>query len=405
MLKNKTKIIIIFLTLILLLSVTVVFANNETSDNGIMPISDNISIEETTNSIEDISANARLQEESYKKSDVYLTGKNVTIDYIVDGNLFVFADTVTINSQIGGDAFVFAKNLIINEEAYVFSNLFTISNSVEIKGVVYDVFALAQNLTISKGYVYRDIKVSCDTLNINGTVGRNAFVNCSNIKFNTDENTNGIIHGNLNYSSNSEISIPENVVTGEIKYSQIDTIHEKSIQSIISNYILNLGSFIAFVTIIWLICLIIAPKFLNNTHSYVGKKTLSTLCYGLLTLVIIPVACIILILLQLTSGISLVLLALYILAIIISKSLFTITANNYICSKLNINKTLGTFGMLIIAAIIIWILTQVPYIGTIISFIITTLGLGILVYSILPKKCTKNTDNEKTNTLKKEKHD
>ncbi len=33
----------------------------------------------------------------------------MTIDYIVDGNLFVMANTVTINSQIGGDAFIMAK--------------------------------------------------------------------------------------------------------------------------------------------------------------------------------------------------------------------------------------------------------------------------------------------------------
>lgn len=394
MLKNKTKIIAIFLTLILLFSPTFVFAENETSDNGAMPISTDTSTNEVENSIEDMTDNETLKEDTYKKSDVYLTGDNVTIDYIVDGNLFVCADTVTINSQIGGDAFILAKNLIINEEAYIFSNLFAISNSIEIKGVIYDVYALSENLTVSGGYIYRDIKVSCNTLNINGTIGRNAFVNCSNINFNTDQSTKGIIYGNLEYTSNSELSIPENVVNGKVTYTQISASSEMPIQSIIANYILDLGSFLVFVLIIWLICLWLAPKFLNNTNNYVGKKTLGIFGFGLLTAIIIPIACIILIFLQLTSGFSLLLLALYILALIISRSLFTITANNYLCSKLNINKTLGIFGMLIVSGIVIWGLSQIPYIGILISFITTILGLGILVASILPKK-NDNKTNEK----------
>lgn len=381
MLKNRTKIIALFLVLILLFSATLVFADNETADDGIMPISED--------NAETMNPNARVDENNYKKSDIYLSGTIVTIDYIVDGNLFVFADTVTINSQIGGDAFIFAKNVIIDEEGYVFNNLFAISESIDVKGVVYDVFALSKSLTISNGYVYRDLKASCDTINVNGVIGRNAFVNCANLNFNSDGNTNGTIYGNLSYSADSEFSIPENVVSGTIDYKALK-VAEKSIQSIVSDYIWNLGFFLAFVLVIWLICLWLAPKFLANTNSYVGKKSLSILGYGLITAIVVPICCFVLLLLQLTSGFSLFLFALYILAIVISSTLFTITANNYVCSKLKINNNLGIFGMLIISGIVIWALTKIPYVGGIMSFIITILGLGILVVSILPKKTSKN---------------
>lgn len=404
MLKNKTKIVAIFLILVLLFSTTFVLANNETNDNELMPISTDTDTDnnEISNSIEESVDNTTIQEDNYKKSDVYLTGDNITIDYIVDGNLLVCANTVTINSQIGGDAFIFAKKLIINEKGYIFSNLFTISESIEIQGVVYDVYALAKNLTLSNGYIYRDIKTSCDTLTINGTVGRNAFVNCTNMNFNTEELANGVIYGNLNYTSNSEISIPENIVSGSVNYTPTKLSAEKSVQNIISDYILDLGCFLVFVIIIWLICLWLTPKFLENTYSYVGKKSLKILGYGLLTLIAIPIACIILILLELTSSFSLLLLALYIIAIVLSKSLFTITANNYLCSKLKINKNSGIFGMLIVSGIIIWVLTQIPYIGGFISFIITILGLGILISSILPKKTSKNNLDSKKDIKKSE---
>ena len=365
MLKNKTKIIAFLLVLILAITSSFVYADNETS------------------------------KDSYKNSDVYLMGDNVTIDYVVDGNLFVMADTVTINSKIGGDAFIMAKTINVEDQAYIFSNLFAMADSIDIKGVVYDVYALAQNFTISNGYIYRDAKLCCNTININGTIGRNAFVSCSNINFNTDENDKGIIYGDLTYSTPSELSFDKNIVNGNVTYKAPKVSPEKSVREIVASYISDLGAFLAFVIIIWLVCLWLAPKFLNDTNKFVGKKTLNVLGTGLLTLIAVPIACIILLLLKLTAGISLLTVAIYILALIVAKSIFTIVANNYLCSKLNINKNTGIFGMLIVSGVIVWVISELPYVGGIVSFIISVLGLGVLVSAILPEKAKKASDTDK----------
>ena len=365
MLKNKTKIIAFLLVLILAITSSFVYADNETS------------------------------KDSYKNSDVYLMGDNVTIDYVVDGNLFVMADTVTINSKIGGDAFIMAKTINVGDQAYIFSNLFAMADSIDIKGVVYDVYALSQNFTVSNGYIYRDAKLCCNTININGTIGRNAFVSCSNINFNTDKNDKGIIYGDLTYSTPSELSFDKNIVNGNVTYKAPKVSPEKSVREIVAIYISDLGAFLAFVIIIWLVCLWLAPKFLNDTNKFVGKKTLNVLGTGLLTLIAVPIACIILLLLQLTAGISLLTVAIYILALIVAKSIFTIVANNYLCSKLNINNNTGIFGMLIVSGVIVWVISELPYVGGIVSFIISVLGLGVLVSAILPEKAKKASDTDK----------
>ena len=291
--KNKLKIIAFVILLIMLISTTIVFADNEqqilTNDQSL--VENNVSEE-----------NNISNEESYKKSDVYLAGEDVTVDYIVDGNLFICANTVTINSQIGGDAFIMAKKIVIDSEGYIFSNLFAMAESIEIKGVVYDVYSLSKDLSISKGYVYRDLKSACETLNVNGIIGRNVYAAFSNIFFNNEENSKGIIYGNLNYSSNSQASIPENVVNGEVKYHETTTETEAiSAKSIIIDYIISLIKFIVFVIIIWLLCLWLAPKFLDSTNKYVGKNTLSVFGFGLLALFAIPVLCVILLILQLST--------------------------------------------------------------------------------------------------------
>ena len=396
MLKNKTKILVFLLILAISLTTSFVYADNETTlEDDIIPISDNLESSPVENNAENpISANEPT-EDTYKSHDVYLTGDNVTIDYVVDGNLFVMADTVTINSKIGGDAFIMAKTINVGDQAYIFSNLFAIADSIDIKGVVYDVYALAQNFTVSNGYIYRDAKLCCNTININGVIGRNAFVSCSNINFNTDENDKGIIYGDLTYSTPSELSFDKNIVNGNVTYKAPKVSHEKSIREIVASYISDLGAFLAFVIIIWLVCLWVTPKFLDDTNKFVGKKTLNVLGTGLLTLIAVPIACIILLLLQLTAGISLLTVAIYILALIVAKSIFTIVANNYLCSKLNINKNTGIFGMLIVSGVIVWVISELPYVGGIVSFIISVLGLGVLVSAILPKKAKKASDTDK----------
>lgn len=402
MLKNKTKILVFLLILAISLTTSFVYADNETTlEDDIIPISDNLESSPVENNAENPISTNEPTEDTYKSHDVYLTGDNVTIDYVVDGNLFVMADTVTINSKIGGDAFIMAKTINVGDQAYIFSNLFAIADSIDIKGVVYDVYALAQNFTISNGYIYRDAKLCCNTININGAIGRNAFVSCSNINFNTDENDKGIIYGDLTYSTPSELSFDKNIVNGNVTYKAPKVSPEKSVREIVASYILDLGAFLAFVIIIWLVCLWVAPKFLNDTNKFVGKKTLNVLGTGLLTLIAVPIACIILLLLQLTAGISLLTVAIYILALIVAKSIFTIVANNYLCSKLNINKNTGIFGMLIVSGVIVWVISELPYVGGIVSFIISVLGLGVLFSAILPKKAKKASDtNEVKETTK-----
>ena len=138
--------------------------------------------EEEVGTTENSAETATQEQVEYKQQDVWLTGDNVTIDYIVDGNVFVAANNVTINSQIGGDVFVVANTVTVGEQGYIFSNLFAVADSININGVVYDMYSMSNTMQIS-GYVYRDVKAIANKIDIAGIVGRNAFVDCSNINF------------------------------------------------------------------------------------------------------------------------------------------------------------------------------------------------------------------------------
>lgn len=397
MLKNKLKIIALLTVIILSLMIPIVRAENETGDqttvteNQVMPINE----ESAENLIQ-----PRAEDNNFKKGDVYLIGDDITIDYIVDGNLFVIAETVTINSQIGGDAFICAGTVNVGEQGYIFSNLFACAENINISGVVYDVYAMANDVTIN-GYIYRDIRVGTNSLNLNGTVGRNAFVDANEINFAqlTEEeiilSSQGIINGDLNYSSSKEVSIPEGAVAGTTNFTE-KSVTENSTS--IQDYLLELGIFVTTVAIIWLICLWLAPKFLNNTNKLLTEKWLPVVGFGLLTPVVITIAFIILLILGITTKIALLSLGILFLLIAISSSISVIGINNIICNKFKIEKTIAKFGILVASSIVIWLLTLIPYVGGLISFVLTILGLGIIIISIIPAKTKKKEETPATNT-------
>lgn len=397
MLKNKLKIIVLLTIIILSLTLPIVRAENETTDNVVAPNVTTTS-ENTPNEVETVPNNTEVDtnnntvatpsEENFKRNDVYLMGDDVTIDYIVDGNLFVLANHVTINSQIGGDAFICSNSVTIGDQGYIFSNLFTFSKNVIVNGVVYDLYSASENTTIN-GYVYRDVHIGSNVANILGTIGRNARIDCNTLNFTKEENGTSIqgkINGNLSYTASNEASIPEGSVTGETNFKQL-TYEENSIQ----NRILQLGTFVVTVIGVWLFILWLAPKFLKNNVSYLTtKKVLPAIGLGILVPILSIVLAIIFLLLGITSTLSiLIFFALFILAAI-STSIFMITVNNVICNKLKIEKTITTFGMLIALSIVFWLIGLIPYLGSILGIIVMILGLGIIFSNLIlkPKKET-----------------
>lgn len=405
MLKKKTSIIILLIVLILALTLPVVRAENETADNNsenqdVTALTSPDSSMDTENSesevtiLENETSDSEDTEADFKEGDVYLAGDDITIDYIVDGNLFIFADSVTINSQIGGDAFIFAKSVTIGEQGYIFSNLFTVAENIDIKGVTYDLYSVSKNINIS-GYIYRDIKVVANTLNILGTVGRNAFVECSDIQFGNQEadssegqntiTSNGSISGDLNYTSKNELNIPDDKVGGNINFTQ--KVVESS--NTINNKIFDLGSFIATVILIWLVLLWIAPKFIKSCNQILTNKPLPVIGLGILTPIAFIFAFIILLLLNITVAFSFLSLAVFCILLLVSSSIFVIAINNMLCTKLKINKNVGIFGMLIVSALVLWLIKLIPILGTLVSFIVSILGLGIIVSNLI----LKNSEN------------
>lgn len=399
MLKKKLGIIALLVILVLSLTMPIVKADNEDKNNDNQ---ENLQVEllneDNSKEAEEIESKADDISKTLEKKDVYITEPgDVVIDYAVDGNLFVVANSVTINSQVGGDAFICAKTVNVDNQGYIFSNLFVCCNELNVSGVIYDLYNLSQNTTIS-GYIYRDIHSATNTLNLDGTIGRNAYISAENINFATSEDNKGetsttnhtMIYGDLNFESPNNIDIPDTAVVGSVVRSD----SSENFSNTILNYILDLGTFITTVLVIWLLMLWLAPKFLTKTDYLVSKKVLPSLGLGILTTICILVCGIILLIIGLTSEVALLGFSLLMLLLGIGLPVFTIALSKFICKKLKNEKILITLGVLILTSSIIWLTNLIPFAGGIINLIIKFIGLGIIVNYVLQsrKKDTNNTE-------------
>lgn len=401
MLKNKITIIALIAILVFSLAIPIVRAENETDVENQIVVAEP-EHNEDTHDHEVHGESSGTVTADMKKSDVYLMGDEVTIDYVVDGNLFVIAKTVNINSQIGGDAFIIASQVNVGEQGYIFSNLFALSQELNVSGVVYDLYSCSQTTNIN-GYVYRDIKVTSSTVNVNGTVGRNAFIAAENINFPQNaesekelvSDSKTMIYGDLNYSSPNEIKIPEGSITGSVNYSKLDTSEGKTTANIIQNYIWNLGTFVVTVAVIWLLILWLAPKFLSKTDYLVSKKIWPSLGFGALTTLAIIFASIILLIIGITAEVALLGIGLLVLLLFIGVPIFTISINQFICKKLKIEKNIATFGILIITSAVVWLATLIPFVGGLINLVIKLIGLGIIINYVLTNRKQKNEVKDK----------
>ena len=390
MLKKKIKIISLIVLLLISLFTPIVNAENE------------IAVETTTT--DQANPISETQETvTIKEGDEYLFQDTVTVDTPVDGNLFIMANTVTINTQVGGDAFIFANTLNIEENRYILNNVFACANTINVKGIVYNIYSVADTLTID-GFVYRDIRSICNTLNINSMIGRDVFANCSSINFkekpSTEDTTSiasyGTIQGDLNYSSDEEIIIPEDSVAGETHFTELEnnTVN-------ISTYMYSLGATLVSAIILWLIGLWISPKLLHNTsHPITLKKALQVIGLGILVPIVITLLSIIILLIPITSQLTVLLLCVLAVLFFISTSVAIIDINIMICNKLKITQNLYILGFLIITTIIFWLLTLIPYICMPISLIAIIWGIGTISYNILIKE---NASDKSTNVKKEDK--
>lgn len=387
MLKTKSKILlVVFLALVLVSSYCFATEEPSTTEEQTTSETEVTAISETED--EAITTSEEDESTSWTNSDLYVCKDKVEVSNVVDGNAYIIGKEVTITGEIGGDLFVMAEKLNI-EGGYIYSNLFACANEVNINGVVYDVYAAANTFNLQNdGFVYRDMRVTANNVNLNGKVRRNAFVSANNISF--AENASTIIYGNLTYSSNTEITIPEGVVSGTTTHNKVNVSDNKSsIASTILSYVLDLFKALLYTLVITLILLWLAPKFIEKVSKMNVGKSFASLGIGFGAFIAFFVFIFIGIFLLISVvGTPVFVLGMFasILVGYLGNAIASIFFGKLFTRLLKMEGKVKFVLFTLVSSLIIWAISYIPFIGGFLSFLIWLFGIGTLIVNIFNSK-------------------
>ena len=317
------------------------------------------------------------------------------LNKIVDGNVFIFANEVTISGEVGGNVFVCANKLTINN-GYIHSTLFAATNEIVINGMIYDVYAVCDNFTLEKdGFIARDLKLGTNTFNLNGKIRRDAYVSAAH--YNIPEQNEPLIGGNFNYSAESELTIPEEIVIGEVKYNK-EMIPEESVFEKVCSYIFDAINVLVYALVVIILAILLAPKFVERVSNMDTKKAFVSLGIGILVPIAVIIALFILLISSVASMLSLAGIFIFI-AICMSGTAFASIYFGSIFVKMAKWEGKVKFVLAsLITALIIWAISQIPYIGGIFGLLVSLFGIGTLFVNAVYRKEAIVEINETTNT-------
>ena len=336
---------------------------------------------------------ALIEEDEIIYDDVYRMEEDVTINEIIDGNVYVMAKNIKIeNTIIYGNVYVMAEKIeIVNSE--IDGSIYAIGEEINFSGAAYDVYVCGAKINFdSDSYIWRSVRAAGETLNIDGNIGRNLYAGVSNLSI----GDNAIIEGVLNYSSEKEGNISENAQISEVQFNKEEIKVEEENTIDVKDYIYQALTAVFKALIVVLIIVFGVHKFNNlKRTNNMAIDLLKNTAKGSLVLIFVPIISVLLMISLVGLGFGFIILALYAISLYIATSIMSVEIAHRILTnkdKDEIQKG-KMIGMATLVALIIWAISFIPVIGGIIKFVLILMGLGI-IYDMLFQRNKKEEVNE-----------
>lgn len=318
--------------------------------------------------------------------DLYVIAKKINIQKssIIRGNLFATCGNISLNGRVENSVYVAAKTFNMNYYGSIYKDLKLSAEEVNLNSVIRrDSVILSEQISTGTDFlIYGNLKVDANSFNFSGEVDGNATINSKELNFinlKDDSSVKCLIKGNLDYSSLEEIEIDNSIVNGEINYS---TYKEKRTRPTfnLKTFILNLLTFVVYVFVVAWIFTLINRNYLSKKHELKVGTTFADFGIGLLAIFAVITLSILLILTNIGSTLSFVLVFAYIFLLFLSMPLFVLDIANLLKEKLNIY-----LGILLIA-LVLFLISEIPYFGGFLMFLFITTGNGRILRNLIRNK-------------------
>lgn len=326
------------------------------------------------------------------EGDMLLNANKTIINGTIHGDLYVFAQSVQINGTVHGDVIAFAQKTDIRGK--IDGNLRAFTQYATVSGsITRNITSFAQQVTITEnGIVNGSILTFSETLDLAGKVDKetNGLINHMRIAgilgrgtslltvHHLELDATAAVNGNLNYTSPSKASIhPDAVLSGTEHFSKAEP--EEKDEWVTFSLIL-VFMFLISTIIIWLLLRFLLGNSLNHIHSQFEVKRATTIGYGLVLFVALPIVILILFFSVIGIPIGITLLFSYLILLYVAKIFVGSWAGTRIVKHYNwpIHPIFAEF----LGILALYGLLQIPFVGFILSLGVWIFFLGAIAITI-----------------------
>ena len=336
------------------------------------------------------------------KGDYFATGGSIEISGDVKGDVFAFGSHVVVDGKVEGDVIAAGGTIEIGGE--VLGNVRIAGGQVEISGTVgRNATVMGGNVQLTgRGLIQGNAVFTGGVVEIAGRIGQKLTLTASQARFSGQVGNNikayvgalrlsatAEVGGDLEYTSSEEARIsPDAKIKGQTTY------HPSAVRQVFKGewrkgFILGtrfvgiLMNFL-FSFVIGLVIIKFFPRRVKGALSLLEKRPWKAFWVGLLTTILLPLACLILFITILGFPIALALVALSLLGFYSAKTFPILYFSNRLFPKIGLKKnSLVTFFSGLVA---FFIIQQAPILGSLLSLAFLFLGLGAVLLGRLPAK-------------------
>ncbi len=326
------------------------------------------------------------------QGNYFAMGSTVEISGTVNGDVYVLAEQVVIDGVINGDLLCAGGSIDISGR--VVHNCRLVAGQILLSGSVgNNVTAVAGNVQLlASGSIGGSLVATSGNIDLGSSIGSEVTVVASNLRLSSHlhEGLQGyvgqmritsraVIDGNLDYRSGSPAWIePGALIKGAVTHHP-SFVHELVkgtwIQGLLvgSKVLAILMNFL-YTFVIGVILIKMFPKNLEAALAVLKGHPFRSLSYGLMILVLLPLAALILLMTILGVPFALTLIAANVIGFYTAKVYSIFAVSNWLFGKVGFrhNRLPGFF----LGTLLYFGLTAIPIFGTIVAFAAMLFGLG-----------------------------
>ncbi len=331
-----------------------------------------------------------------KVKNLYTVGNMISIDGDIEKSLYAGGNVITVNGNVEGNIFAGGNTMVIRgnvgDSVHAGGSNILIESKVE-----EDLFLGGGNITISKSAsVGGDLIIGGGTVNIEGPVAGNVLLGGGQIIINSKiggqvkAKVNELKLGpqaeiakNLIYSSPEEASMDEGAkILGEVDFKKLEVKKSSAFKSRGMLFgILTLGFLIKILMGI-AVGLVLVYIFRNMTERAI-KESLAhfwaNLGRGFATLILTPVAAIIILITVIGAWLAGLIGLAYILIVFLSLALANIALGSWLIKVVKKrDKYLVNWQAVVLGVVALRIIVLIPFVGWLVGLIFMLIGLGTL---------------------------